>query len=230
MPKFIIVEAVIGAGKSTLLTLLAKALEKRGIRTVCIPEPVDIWHETGALQAFYQDIAGMAYEFQSFAYVTRCMRTREYCAANPGADVFLIERSVVSDRHLFVKMLEAAGKFTPLQITLMRVWHDQWVHLLPFAAPTAFVYLAPSLDATLQRIANRNRSGETVSRDYQEALLQKHEEIFGTGIGPQAQDVAVTTIANGTPVPVLRLYTDDDYRTEEEHPLLDRICTFIMEQ
>lgn len=228
MPKFIIVDAVIGAGKSTLLNLLQQKLESKGVCTICIPEPVDIWHETGALQAFYDDIKGQAYDFQTFAYATRCMRVCEYVEANPDADVFIMERSVISDRHLFVKMLQDAEQFTPLQNTMIKIWQDQWDRMLPFQQPTAFLYLAPSLSTTLQRIAQRNRTGEAVSEDYQRALLARHEEIFGTGIAPVSEDVAMTGIVPNKQTPVLRIYSDADYRDNLNHPVLCRMADFIV--
>jgi deoxyadenosine/deoxycytidine kinase len=225
MPYFFIIEAVIGAGKSTLLTQLVRVLSQRGLRVQAITEPVDLWHSTGALQAFYEDVAGKAYEFQTFAYATRCTRVREVVDQNPDTDIFIMERSVISDRYLFVQLLQDDEKFSPLQCVMFDYWHRLWDHLLPFQKPTAFIYLAPSLESTLQRIKTRNRTGETVTREYQTALQERHEAIFGTGIAPRNQTEAVMTIVPG--VPVLRMYSDDDYRFNDLHPFIQRIVAFI---
>lgn len=235
-PRFFIIEGSIGAGKSTLLQQVQRVLERRGWTVTLVPEPVDLWVSTGALAAFYQDPATRAYEFQTFVYATRIQRIREYVQAHPRTDVFLIERSVVSDRHLFAHLLEEDGCFTPLQSTLYRHWVELWNHLLPFTAPDGFIYLAPSVDATLQRIQRRGREGETVSRDYQEKLHRRHEQVFGRGLDRPSErlnprweglDVALTPICGEPSTPVLRLFSDDDYRHNDDHSVLQHIQVFI---
>ena len=231
-PLFFIVEGCIGSGKSTLLEQLKQVVEAAHSFKVCIiPEPVDIWVESGALQTFYADIKANSYNFQTFVYATRVMRIKEYVEKFPQTDVFLIERSVISDRHLFAKMLQDSECFTPVQTTMYEYWVSMWNHLLPFQAPHGFIYLAPSLDETLRRIQSRNRSGESVSREYQQTLQTKHEEIFGqlqTKTDPsQPLDISTTMICNNIPTPVLRIYCDEDYRDNHSHEVFQKIVRFI---
>jgi len=159
------------------------------------------------------------------------MRIKEYVKNNPQATIFLIERSVISDKHLFAKMLQESGCFTPLQTMMYNSWSNTWDQLLPFQTPTAFLYLAPSVKESLKRIKARNRLGETVSEDYQQQLHEKHEKVFGQGIAKtdfeKKLDTAITYICHEVPVPVLRLYTDDDYRTDDKHPIFSKIIQFI---
>jgi len=64
-PKYIICEGMIGSGKSTLLIQLKHILEQEYKTEVCIiPEPVDIWESTGALQHFYDNVSTASYQFQ----------------------------------------------------------------------------------------------------------------------------------------------------------------------
>lgn len=226
MPKFYILEAAIGAGKSTLLDILERLLKRQGKRVTIIPEPIDVWEKTGALEAFYADVSGQSYAFQTFAFATRCQRVRQVVQANPDMEIFLMERSVVSDRYLFARMLQRDGKFTPLQSLMYEEWAGLWTSILPFAQPDGFIYLAPSLDATLERIENRGRKGEHVPPEYQQDLIDHHEVIFGCGIGSMDQVVAVTEIS-GAPVPVLRIYSDADYRSDDNHEVLQKIIRFI---
>ena len=233
-PWFFILEGPIGAGKSTLLDLVHRVLTRQG-RTVCIvPEPVDVWVATGALEEFYQDPRQKAYEFQTFVYATRVMRIRDCIKKCPQADVFLIERSVIADRYLFARLLQEGGCFTPLQTVMYDHWTHMWNQLMPFASPDGFIYLAPSLDETLRRIASRGREGEQVSREYQEKLICKHEELFGQGLKPsppdastESLDVAITTICTGQPASVLRIYDDGDFRNNEHHSIVRQILPFI---
>lgn len=159
------------------------------------------------------------------------MRIREYVEKNPQAYIFLIERSVISDKHLFAQMLQEKQCFTPLQITMYNQWSAMWDLLLPFKSPTGFIYLAPTVKESLKRIKIRDRSGESVSEDYQQQLHLKHEKVFGQDIqeskNDDGLDMATTYICNGVPVPVLRLYTDDDYRSDDQHPIFDKILKFI---
>ena len=64
-----LIDGNIGAGKTTLVNLLETHFNAQGIKTKAILEPVDIWRETGALQYFYGDIPGRAYEFQTFTFI-----------------------------------------------------------------------------------------------------------------------------------------------------------------
>jgi deoxyadenosine/deoxycytidine kinase len=231
-PLFFIVEGCIGSGKSTLIEQLKQVMEKNHNLKVCvIPEPVDVWVDSGALQTFYSDIKNNAYSFQTFVYATRVMRIKEYVTKFSDADVFLIERSVISDRHLFAKVLQESECFTPVQVTMYDYWVTMWNHLLPFRAPHGFIYLAPSLEETLRRIQSRARAGESVSREYQLTLQTKHEEIFGQLHTPSDKskvfDISTTMICNNIPTPVLRIYCDDDYRDNHTHEVFQKIIQFI---
>jgi deoxyadenosine/deoxycytidine kinase len=230
-PLFFIIEGCIGSGKSTLLEQLKQVLEKEGLTVCVIPEPVDVWVQSGALQAFYSDMKSNAYSFQTFVYASRVMRVREYVEKFSSTQVFLIERSVISDKYLFAKLLQESEHFTPVQSAMYEHWVSMWNHLLPFKAPTGFIYLAPSLDETLRRIQSRNRDGESVSRSYQEQLQQKHEEIFGQLHTPSDSskllDISTTMICNNVPTPVLRIYCDEDYRNDHSHEVFQKIIKFI---
>lgn len=231
-PLFLIVEGSIGAGKSTMLEQLGRILTmEHKMKTIIIPEPVDVWEATGALAHFYKDTQANGYQFQTFVYSTRVIRINEYVKKYPDADIYLIERSVISDKYLFVKLLQESGGFTPLQTVMYEQWVTMWDGLLPFKAPHGFIYLAPSVDETLRRIQIRGRSGEHVPRDYQEKLHRKHEELFGQLHKPtdpsHPLDLDTVLICQNIPTPVLRLYSDDDYRHNDSHIIFKQIVGFI---
>jgi hypothetical protein len=64
-------------------------------------------------------------------------------------------------------------------------------------------------------------------------LQTKHEELFGQLHTPSAQsshpvlDISTTLICNNIPVPVLRLYSDEDTRNNPAHEVFQKILQFI---
>lgn len=175
--KFIVVDGLIGAGKTTLINLLTEKYNKSGEYKVCpILEPVDIWRDTGALAHFYKDIDAHAYEFQTFAFVTRIKRVLDILESNPDADIYILERSIFTDRFIFVEMLK--DKFGPTRMKMYDMWWDMWSRLLPININT-WIYLDTSLEEANRRICMRDRTEESaVSLDYQRALQQTHINFF----------------------------------------------------
>jgi len=188
-PLVIVIDAEIGAGKSTLLDVLHR-LDKEeldGIRQIyIIPEPVELWKESGALDNFYSDVAGNAYKFQTYTYVTRVKKCLEFwekikherLGDKNERDLFILERSIYSDKDIFVRMLYQDGIFSDLDYHMYLEWWDMWKKIMPFE-PSAFVYLRTPLDECLKRIQERGRGREVnVNRDYHEKLHQAHMEFL----------------------------------------------------
>ena len=115
-PVLVSLEGNIGAGKSTLL----KALQLLRPDWRFIPEPLDAWlsfqSETGEslLEAFYRDPSRWAYTFQNCALLTRYLAIEAAVGAArasgaTGRQLFITERSLGTDRHVFAKALEGDG-------------------------------------------------------------------------------------------------------------------------
>ena len=83
----------------------------------------------------------------------------------------------------------------------------------------------------MRRLRLRGRAGESVTQDYQSKLLQKHEAIFGSAESRSRAETHIpdeypTTQITGKPVPVLPLYTDEDFRREDS-VTIQRIANFL---
>lgn len=176
--KFIVIDGVISAGKTTLIRLLEDKLNRdnSSIKVQAIYEPVDLWNTTGALQYFYDDVPTRAYEFQTYTYITRIARIIDEIANKEPADVYLLERSIWTDRFIFMELLkEHVGD---LRMTMYAQWCELWSYIMPMRVDK-WVFLDTSLEESLRRIKVRNREAETgVSVEYQTALYNKHVEFY----------------------------------------------------
>ena len=105
--KFIIIDGVIGAGKTTVISLIEKEINnetnKDGkLKVKAIYEPVKLWNDTGVLQYFYKDIPKHCYEFQTYSFITRIESVIEDLYNNQDADVYILERSIWTDKYIFL--------------------------------------------------------------------------------------------------------------------------------
>ena len=178
--QIIVLEGLIGSGKSTLLAKIKEyfTLTNKNIKVVIIPEPVKQWEEIGLLEEFYKDPKSKAYEAQTFICVSRIESIKKAYENNKDADVFLLERSIYSDKYFFVELNIEEGNFTPVQKKMYDRWWGLWRLVLPFF-PTKFVYLDPGIDECMSRLKERKRKGENlIAREYQEKLKLKHDIFF----------------------------------------------------
>lgn len=175
-PKFIVIDGLIGAGKTTLINLLIAKYTKAGKRVHAIYEPVDVWQQVGALAEFYKDIPAKCYEFQTFVYITRIQRVVNEVIAHSDAEVYLLERSIFTDRYIFVELLR--DLMGPVRMEMYDTWWNMWSSLLDIKM-TKWVLLDTSLTETMSRISSRARGEEHgISLEYQTNLLAKHQQFY----------------------------------------------------
>lgn len=170
-------DGVIGAGKTTLLKLLTKHMNNNGRKTLAIYEPVDEWRQVGALDEFYKDIPAKCLEFQTFTFITRIKRIMTQILDNPDFDYYLLERSVWTDRYIFVELLKDV--MGPIRMEMYNQWWDMWSSLMPML-PQKWVLLNTSLEESIKRICIRDRFEEknSISIEYQNNLYKKHIEFY----------------------------------------------------
>ena len=177
--KFIIVDGVIGAGKTTVISLIEKKINENGkYKIKAIYEPVKLWNDTGVLQYFYKDIPKNCYEFQTYSFITRIESVIEELYNNQDADIYILERSIWTDKYIFMELLK--DLIGDLRMTMYNKWWQMWSLIMPMRVDK-WVLLDTSLEESLRRITMRSRDGEsTIDKEYQTNLYVKHIEFYDT--------------------------------------------------
>jgi len=162
-PLLISIEGNIGAGKSTLL----RALRDAHPDWTFIDEPIDTWtalkNNTGnLLECFYGNQARWAYTFQNCSILSRFQLIEKAILENKdkysGKHIYVTERSLGTDYHVFAKMLKEDGKLDELEFELYERWLAE---LEKTCTPLSGIVLVDTAPQTcVNRIKNRNREGE----------------------------------------------------------------------
>ncbi|KAH9309095.1 hypothetical protein KI387_037006, partial [Taxus chinensis] len=173
------VEGNISVGKSTFLQRINETLELCDVVEI-VPEPVAKWQDIGPehfniLDAFYAEPQRYAYTFQNYVFVTRVMQERE--SASGIKPLRLMERSIFSDRMVFVRAVHEAKWMNEMEINIYDSWFDPVVSVLPGLVPDGFIYLRASPDTCHNRLRLRKRAEEQgVTLEYLQGLHEKHEQ------------------------------------------------------
>ncbi|KAL3159895.1 hypothetical protein ABBQ38_010291 [Trebouxia sp. C0009 RCD-2024] len=174
------VEGNISAGKSTFLKWVSQGNPELREMLEVVPEPVDKWQDVGTghhnvLDAFYKSPERFAYTFQNYVFVTRMMQERE---TQVGDRPFrLLERSVFSDRMVFVRTVHEKQWMSDLELNIYDSWFEPVVQASPSLIPDGFIYLRATPDICMGRMKRRSRQEEVgVDVEYLQGLHQKHED------------------------------------------------------
>ncbi|GMH42028.1 hypothetical protein BSKO_09947 [Bryopsis sp. KO-2023] len=177
------VEGNISSGKSTFLNWLSE--EPLQVADICevVPEPVSMWQSVGGnpnnnlLDRFYADAEKYAYEFQNYVFLTRLQQNRNTWQGSKPLRI--LERSVFSDRLVFVRAVHEARWLSDLQLELYDSWFNPMLREVPGLVPDGFIYLRAEPSTCMRRLKRRGRSEETsVDENYLAGLHHKHEEWF----------------------------------------------------
>lgn len=166
-------EGNIGAGKTTLLEKI------RTIKDVqVIDEPVDAWtrfkDEEGKnlLELFYEDKKRWGYTFQNAAILTRILHIRKTMAENPNKKIFITERSHLTDKYVFAKVLHEDGTLSDLEKQLYDLWFDSFAKDIDVKQ---ILWLHTDPKTCAERIRMRGRPGEQgITGEYLEKLDEAH--------------------------------------------------------
>lgn len=181
------VEGNISVGKTTFLRkVMASYVELKEMVQV-VPEPLEKWQDMpgprgedqsfNILDAFYKNPERYAYTFQNYVFVTRLQQERESRARDKS--LRLMERSVFSDRMVFVRAVHEACFMNDMELSVYDSWFNPIISALPGLVPDGFIYLRAQPETCKHRMEGRGRAEETeggVSLDYLHNLHGKHEE------------------------------------------------------
>ena len=215
VPVVIVVDAVIAAGKTTYINMLATQLAKRGWRVTIVKEPVDEWNRKGPngepsfFELYNADKKRWSYHFQTKAFLDRVEENRiAFQKYGTTSQIFILERFCSTDR-IFMKSLYEKGYVTDMELAHYKQWADRWQLVMPYS-PDLFIYLDTPIDACMNRIPERNRSGEEgITKAYQETLKRHHDAFF-------AGDSVKISEGDDTAVPCIKIRTVENYRDDEE--------------
>ncbi|GIM07696.1 hypothetical protein Vretimale_11762, partial [Volvox reticuliferus] len=173
------VEGNISAGKSTFLSILKRhLLMDKGFSFV--KEPIEQWQNVGGssvnlLDLFYRDPARMAYTFQNFVFLTRVLQERETYGSTAKARI--LERSVFSDRMVFVRAAYASRDLADHELAIYDAWFGPILASLPTLVPNGLIYLRASPETCMARLKKRARSEEGgIPIAYLQCLHTNHED------------------------------------------------------
>ena len=170
----IFIEGNIAAGKSTLGAALAEH-----VGFTFWEEPVEAWREWGILRAYYTDPVRWAFTMQIAALTTRAAILKKAMQAEHGlrggARHLFVERSLLTDKHVFARHGIAHGNIAWEEEAVYRAAWRQAAALMP-AEPT-IVYLRTPAEECLERIHLRGRPEEqSIPLSYLEELERLHDE------------------------------------------------------
>lgn len=173
MPIFSI-EGSIGAGKSTFLS----ELEKVGYKVLY--EPVSDWMQKGIdgtssmLELYYADKKRYGFAFQMYVLQSRISHLLKIIKDNPD-ETIIIERCPETDKRIFAEMMFNNEILNPYEYHVYNTWYSFLTSVLP--SIDGIIYLQVKPGTCIQRIINRNRSGESlIDINYIQSLHEKHEE------------------------------------------------------
>jgi deoxyadenosine/deoxycytidine kinase len=153
--------------------------------------------EYNILGEFYKNPKRWGYTFQNWVFFTRFMQERQSseealrramaaAKAAGGAHLAeevepyrLMERSVFSDRLVFVEALKDNAQLDGLEMALYRNWFEFMLEDKPQLVPDAFIYLRAKAQTCFDRMNRRARAEEGgVPKEYLDVLHAKHEGWF----------------------------------------------------
>lgn len=176
MAIIVSIEGNIGTGKSTLIKMMENFKTSKPI--IFLQEPVDEWTKITdkegepILTKFYADSKKWAFSFQMMAYISRLAILRKTIRENPDS-IILCERSLLTDKWVFAKMLHDDGIICDIDYKIYMNWFDEFFNDVRY---DKIVYLRTDPKCSSERIKKRAREGENIELSYLEKCHKYHDD------------------------------------------------------
>lgn len=177
------IEGNVGVGKSTLLKNLKDSnhleINNKDKKIAYIYEPVDFWinykdnNDENILSHFYKNQEKFGFSFQWLVFMSRLKEINE--CLKKDYDIIIVERSIFTDKNVFMKSLYQKNKVTDIEYKIYNDWFS-WI-FNQFELPEfKFIYLKLSTELCADRIRNRNRDAEKdIDIEYLKCLNDNHD-------------------------------------------------------
>jgi deoxyadenosine/deoxycytidine kinase len=191
-------EGNIGSGKTSLLKKLSSYCEQQDRKDVLIIlEPTKEWSKVRnqrgpILSLFYHDKSKYSFTFQTLVCTSIRNTIIKLAMENPHIKYFLLERSLLSSRHVFAKMLYDEGNMTDLE---HKVYESLFLDTsYDWMNPSKMVYVKTSTQKCAERIISRINSAsefgfnphkgeQLINNDYLDNITKQHEQYLFPKIG-----------------------------------------------
>jgi deoxyadenosine/deoxycytidine kinase len=127
------------------------------------PENVTAWRNLGngrvnLFEMMYNDPLRWGFSFQQYVMLTR-LQDFEKMKAPQSAPIVFSERSIFSDRHVFMKNFEIGDVVTKAEKAVYAEWCDFVVNKIDYKID-GLIYLRASTQTCLKRCQKRSRDEE----------------------------------------------------------------------
>jgi deoxyadenosine/deoxycytidine kinase/ubiquitin len=181
--KIISIDGNIGSGKSIILEMMENYY-KYNDEIVILQEPVDEWNsivdEEGKslIECFYSDQIKYGFSFQMMAYISRLLLIKNTIKENPKIKYIITERSLLTDKYVFAKMLFDDKIISTIDYSIYNKWFNSFITDFNF---NKIVYIDTDPTICRNRIEKRSRTGEDIiSLDYLINCKKYHDEMINT--------------------------------------------------
>jgi len=170
-PYNIYIEGNIASGKSTLIEYLKNKL---GNKIEFFLEPIDKWKDckgVNLLKLMYDDPKQFSFHLQSLIQSTMF----EIQIKNSKFPIKLTERSLLSERYIFIQYLLNNKIISDLEFNILNQWFEQLNSLTPKV--NEIIYLRTKPEDVFQQLKLRNRAEEQkITIGYLSDLHGLHED------------------------------------------------------
>ena len=184
-PIIFSIDGNIGSGKTSIFRYLEEnftsycKMNNKNLKVCFLQEPIDEWEtivdfdNKNIITKFYENNEKYAFPFQMMAYITRLSLFKDAIAEN--FDIIFTERSMLTDKNIFVKMLFDSEKMNVIEYQIYNIWFNEFSNFLKNIKQ---VYIKTDPEICKKRIIKRNRKGENIDNEYLELCHYYHEVWF----------------------------------------------------